>query len=772
MMFRHLLLLCCLTLLDIGVLAIQSLKGNDYNDFPPTPIQYFEVHPPVFAYVTSNGNKSLGFMTDCKNSEKGNEDCLLPEPECTQVILRHSFSNSYGSPAVIKYIPRCADLKFGASYTAGSERFSKIILRLDAQIKGRQFDRYGAVWLDGVELWRFTSAEPIQDGIWWTAHVDVTKYRALFSPNRRSADGSRILVMALDNLVNDIYTGSFNITLTLDFYEFESYPKQVNTLVDDVEVQHSFKVASNNENELMEPKWDWPWNPPSDKPGNKLPASNLRRLDLIHLSASQDSYGWFKISTDNFNNAYYTLSDADYTKLLSEPFLETGLNILVSPHGEDEFYYAEANPFREIRVHFDDLLVGITYPYPVVYTGGMNPLLWRPVASTGAYNIEPYYLDLTPFSQLLRDKKVSKIRFEVCSGTENGSCIPPKSFWLIDGILLIRRFDLDDANKKNDIPNSDIENIFIEQIGDINGKIEGSIVEKFQELDYKAYNKFSVNSIFNVTVELKSGAKNSISYNSFTGGNLYYSNSLSVVSKKGNQDEGDPQDADKFEQVLDCKHFKGINIVSDDYNANLSIPDHFPEPHASTYVLKDTFYGTIIATPLPTESSNIKSNLQHESLNPRSSKFVSLDEERIPLLLNTWIEHNTTKEQQSDGCPSPVADEFGIDAGLLAGGKDYSECTFIVSVKQTDVINQSSQGSFIIYVRKDTLAKNEMPLFGNSRHFYSDAKASVEDSNAIVQTSNTSFSRTWSSEYVNGCWIRIVRSLLGVVATDEERICK
>lgn len=43
------------------------------------------------------------------------------------------------------------------------------------------------------------------------------------------------------------------------------------------------------------------------------------------------------------------------------------------------------------------LAAGVVHPFPVIYTGGANPLLWRPLASLRAFDIPSMYLDLTPF---------------------------------------------------------------------------------------------------------------------------------------------------------------------------------------------------------------------------------------------------------------------------------------------------------------------------------------------------------------------------------------
>jgi len=40
---------------------------------------------------------------------------------------------------------------------------------------------------------------------------------------------------------------------------------------------------------------------------------------------------------------------------------------------------------------------GFVYPFPVIYTGGANPLLWRPLASLRAFDVPSAFIDVSPF---------------------------------------------------------------------------------------------------------------------------------------------------------------------------------------------------------------------------------------------------------------------------------------------------------------------------------------------------------------------------------------
>ncbi|WP_181139814.1 peptide-N4-asparagine amidase [Streptomyces sp. Ru71] len=91
------------------------------------------------------------------------------------------------------------------------EGWSKVVLRLDGKVKGRQFDRLGYLHVGGVEILRTSTPEPSPDGITWSVEKDVTRYSDTF----RSA---RDVEMLIGNVVNDTYTGVIDVKVTLTFY--------------------------------------------------------------------------------------------------------------------------------------------------------------------------------------------------------------------------------------------------------------------------------------------------------------------------------------------------------------------------------------------------------------------------------------------------------------------------------------------------------------------------------------------------------------------------
>ncbi|WP_308283580.1 peptide-N4-asparagine amidase [Streptomyces glomeratus] len=119
---------------------------------------------------------------------------------------------------------------YRGTYTPSSgcgERWSKVVLRLDGKVKGRQFDRLGYLHVGGVEIFRTSTPEPSPDGIEWSVEKDVTRYSDTFRT-------SRDVEMLIGNVVDDTYTGVIDVKVTLTFYTGRAAhaPDRVLTLQD------------------------------------------------------------------------------------------------------------------------------------------------------------------------------------------------------------------------------------------------------------------------------------------------------------------------------------------------------------------------------------------------------------------------------------------------------------------------------------------------------------------------------------------------------------
>lgn len=233
-----------------------------------------------------------------------------------------------------------------------------------------------------MELLRTSTAEPSPTGIFWKVRKDVTRYSSLFTRSDLN------VTMMLENIVNDVYTGIYHINVTLDFYEF-------------------------NPIEIL---------------------SRQSPADLI-VPVSNDGV-WFMIEN----------AEESYSNRIALPLntRKIVLELYVSSHGNDEFWYSnppdlyiETNKlaitrgngaYREVVVKIDGRNVGSEVPFPVIFTGGINPLFWEPVVGIGAFNLPSYDIDLTPFLGMLLDGKDHEFALSVNNGI---------SYWLVDANLHI-----------------------------------------------------------------------------------------------------------------------------------------------------------------------------------------------------------------------------------------------------------------------------------------------------------------------------------------------
>jgi Peptide N-acetyl-beta-D-glucosaminyl asparaginase amidase A len=69
--------------------------------------------------------------------------------------------------------------------------------------------------------------------------------------------------------------------------------------------------------------------------------------------------------------------------------------------------------FREGEVSIDGQPAGVAPIYPWIYTGGIDPYLWRPIPGVHTLNFEPYRVDLTPFAGMLSNGQPHTVALNV-----------------------------------------------------------------------------------------------------------------------------------------------------------------------------------------------------------------------------------------------------------------------------------------------------------------------------------------------------------------------
>ena len=243
--------------------------------------------------------------------------------------------------------------------------WSKVVFNADFSIQaGRQFDRTASIWIGGVNVYFGTTSEPSRTvARSWHIERDLTDYTALFNtPQSGHVD--------LGNVVNSTFTSSLFGTAEIQFYPLEN--------------RHRAPVTADA---------------------------------VLPMTTDPNAGTKFLSSTSS------TLSK---TFILPTNVVRAFLDVTAQSQANDEFWYTcvpndVANElqscggtgFRETQVTIDGQPAGVAPVYPWIYTGGIDPLLWRPIPGVQTLSFDPYRVDLTPFAGLLSNGQPHQIAVNV-----------------------------------------------------------------------------------------------------------------------------------------------------------------------------------------------------------------------------------------------------------------------------------------------------------------------------------------------------------------------
>ncbi|KAF2745743.1 hypothetical protein M011DRAFT_133965 [Sporormia fimetaria CBS 119925] len=320
------------------------------------------------AHLSSIPDLVDGSLAADSNSSVGLLECLQvsppilspEEPSCQVTLMKHTFGWSYGKP-------------FQGDYTPPDCNFNRVIFNFTVTSSRRQFDRLAFMFLNDTEVFRTSTAEPTKNGIIWTYTKDMSQYLPLFKQ-------PQTITFDLGNLVDDTYTGSWNTTLTATFFEAEHDIEPA-----DMILPISTKAPENNSPTAFR------------LPGQKaLGALSLPR---------------------NIRKAFVSIAACGQAE---EEFWWS--NVLSSDTGffGDDVILNGFSPFREIQLFIDDLLAGVAWPFPVIFTGGIVPGLWRPVVGIDAFDLKEDEIDITPFVPLLSDGEEHTFEIRVVGIHDDG----------------------------------------------------------------------------------------------------------------------------------------------------------------------------------------------------------------------------------------------------------------------------------------------------------------------------------------------------------------
>jgi hypothetical protein len=242
--------------------------------------------------------------------------------------------------------------------------WAKVVLEADFSVTaGRQFDRTAQIALGHVNIYYGTTAEPsaaVSPN--WHVERDLTDYGALFSAPR-SGD------VNLGNLVNDTYTGILSGSARLLFYPASAAapaPRAADAVLPLSSDPGGAALLDTSAN-VLAPTFSLPRN------------VEAAYLDVIPQSQSSDEF-WYTCVPDDV---------------------------------ADTLFSCPGTSFREVEVTIDGRPAGVAPVYPWLYTGAIDPLLWRPIPAVQTLNFVPYRVDLTPFAGVLSNGQPHQVGVQV-----------------------------------------------------------------------------------------------------------------------------------------------------------------------------------------------------------------------------------------------------------------------------------------------------------------------------------------------------------------------
>jgi hypothetical protein len=261
------------------------------------------------------------------------------------------------------------------NYTPPECKFNRVTMNFTVTSQGRQYDRLALMYFGDTEVWRTSTAEPTTNGIEWTYIKDMTEFMSLWNSPQK-------LIFDLGNLVNNIYTGSYNTTLIATFFTSQDTVEPASLII-----PISTRSGADNVGSVF-----------------TLPSQNATNTVSFPRNANRAVF------------SVYACGQADEEFWWSN-VLQSDVDTFEAVDGTLFGY----SPFREIQVLIDGQLAGVQWPFPVIFTGGVVPGLWRPIVGLDAFDLREHEIDITPWLPVLCDGAEHTFEIKVVGLLDDGS---------------------------------------------------------------------------------------------------------------------------------------------------------------------------------------------------------------------------------------------------------------------------------------------------------------------------------------------------------------
>lgn len=267
--------------------------------------------------------------------------------------------------------------------------FKTVVFNMSITSAGVNYDRLALLYFGDIEVWRSTTAMPVRTGIYYSFVKDMTAYSSLLREEQK-------VIMQMDNIYDSVFTGNFNMTITALFYDDE---------------------------------------------GSLTPA------DVILPISSQ--------SSASNKTSVFSLPDGNATVLWSFPrnVERAVVTVFASGNGNEEFWYTDVpgqytptfnasfangyGPWREVQILIDGNLAGVSWPFPIVFTGGISPGLWVPVVGIDTYDLGSVDVDISPWLGLLCDGSEHTFELKVVGYNSSTTLGTVASNWWVSGEIFL-----------------------------------------------------------------------------------------------------------------------------------------------------------------------------------------------------------------------------------------------------------------------------------------------------------------------------------------------
>jgi hypothetical protein len=251
------------------------------------------------------------------------------------------------------------------------------------------------MYLDDIEIFRTSTAEPTPSGIIWTYTKDVSAYSTLFNAPHK-------IIFDLGNLIDDTYTGAWNTTLVAKFFNVDNTIDPADVIIP----ISAHKSAANQASAFIVPE---------SKATNSLKLPKNTKKAVFSISAcgqAAEEFWWSNVLTSD-------------TRIF----------------GNDTTLYGHS-PFRELQLLIDGNMAGVAWPFPVIFTGGIVPGFWRPIVGIDAFDLKEDEIDISPFIPLLNDGNAHTFEIHVVGidddGDGNGNLTENiESNWVVTGKIFV-----------------------------------------------------------------------------------------------------------------------------------------------------------------------------------------------------------------------------------------------------------------------------------------------------------------------------------------------